>query len=250
MTIKSKRIVGAFIALALLAPLAVSAEAFVDIEGGAALSGYNDVAIPSDTGSKVSLADETPAGLIPVIRVRVGYTFADRHTISILAAPLTAKGTGTADSEISYQGTVFPAGSEITSIYRFDSYRISYRWDFFKNDAIDLGIGLTAKIRSADIAIAGDAGYANRSDLGFVPIINFRADWRFSDPFSLILDGDALVTPFGRAEDAQLALAWRYSDAATFRLGYRVLEGGSDGGGNVYTFALFHYATAGITVRF
>jgi hypothetical protein len=34
------------------------------------------------------------------------------------------------------------------------------------------------------------------------------------------------------------------------RLGYRILEGGSDGGGSVYTFSMFHYATMGIRWKF
>lgn len=243
-----KAIAGMFFASA--AALSLSAQAFVDTEAGAAFTGYNDAAIPAETGTKVSLAEDTPAGAVPVLRVRLGYTFAQRHTVSLLAAPLTVKGTGKADYDISYQDTLFPAGEEITSIYRFDSYRITYRWDALKSDNLDLGIGLTGKIRSADIAIAGDSGYANRSDLGVVPLVNFRLDWRFADPFSLLIDGDALASPFGRAEDVLIALAWRKSDSATLRLGYRVLEGGSDGGGNVYTFALFHYATAGITLTF
>lgn len=31
---------------------------------------------------------------------------------------------------------------------------------------------------------------------------------------------------------------------------YRLLEGGSDGGGSVYTFSMFHYASAGVRYRF
>ncbi len=95
-----------------------------------------------------------------------------------------------------------------------------------------------------------ESGYAHRDDLGFVPLINFRAEWYFLDDIGLLLDGDALVSPYGRAEDANLALLYRYSPDAVFRIGYRVLEGGSDGGGDVYTFALFNYITAGITVSF
>ena len=68
--------------------------------------------------------------------------------------------------------------------------------------------------------------------------------------FSLLLDGDALVSPYGRAEDLLAALQYRVSERATLRLGYRVLEGGADGGGNVYTFALFNYLTAGLRVVF
>lgn len=232
------------------AALSLSAQAFVDTEAGFAFTGYNDAAIPADTGTKVSLAKDTPAGPVPAFRVRTGYTFTDRHTVSLLAAPLTVKGTGKADYDISYQDTFFPAGEELTSIYRFDSYRVTYRWDVVKSDKLDFGFGLTGKIRSADIAIAGKSGYANRTDLGVVPLVNFRLDWRFADPFSFLIDGDALASPYGRAEDVLVALAWRKSDSATLRLGYRVLEGGSDGGGNVYTFALFHYATAGITLTF
>lgn len=247
-TMIQKAIAGMFFASA--AALSLSAQAFVDTEAGFAFTGYNDAAIPADTGTKVSLAKDTPAGPVPVFRVRVGYTFADRHAVSLLAAPLTVKGTGKADYDISYQDTFFPAGEELTSIYRFDSYRVTYRWDVVKSDKLDFGFGLTGKIRSADIAIAGKSGYANRTDLGVVPLVNFRLDWRFADPFSFLIDGDALASPYGRAEDVLVALAWRKSDSATLRLGYRVLEGGSDGGGNVYTFALFHYATAGITLTF
>jgi len=248
----AKRASAKALAIALLAAAALpaAAQAFLDTEAGFAFTGYNDAAIPADTGTRVSLAEDTPSGPVPAFRIRVGYTFADRHTVSLLAAPLTVKGEGKADYAISYQGTTFPAGEELTSIYRFDSYRVTYRWDVLKSDRLDFGFGLTGKIRSADIAIAGDSGYANRTDLGVVPLVNFRVDWNFAGPFSLLVDGDALASPYGRAEDVLAALTWKKSDSATLRIGYRVLEGGSDGGGNVYTFALFHYASAGVTITF
>jgi hypothetical protein len=58
------------------------------------------------------------------------------------------------------------------------------------------------------------------------------------------------VSPFGRAEDALLALQYHATHTTTLRLGYRILEGGSAGGGGVYTFSAFHYVTAGIRVEF
>ncbi len=228
----------------------IDAQAFIDVESGAAFSGYNDVRIPSDTGTKFSLSSETPLSPVPVVRIRAGYTFADRHTVSFLIAPLTVQGSGSADRDILFQDTVFSKGTKITSTYRFDSYRFTYRWSFHKKKDIDLGIGLTGKIRSADIALMSDSGYAHRDDLGFVPLINFRAEWYFLDELGFLLDGDALVSPYGRAEDVNLALLYRYLPDTVFRIGYRILEGGSDGGGDVYTFALFNYITAGITVSF
>lgn len=234
----------------LLLTLSLGAQAFVDFESGLAFSGYNDVQIPADTGTRFSLAEVTPSSAVPMFRIRAGYTFKERHTVSLLVAPLTVQGTGTADQDISFGGTTFLSGSEITSTYRFDSYRLTYRWTFFKKETLNLGVGLTGKIRSADIALAGEDGYAHRDDLGVVPLINFRTEWYFADRFGLLLDGDALLSPYGRAEDINLALLYRHSDKTTLRIGYRVLEGGSDGGGDVYTFALINFITAGMTVSF
>jgi len=227
-----------------------SAQAFIDIEGGVAFTGYNDVAIPADTGSTISLKDDIASDPALALRTRVGYAFGGRHTVSILIAPLTVYGSGTLDKDVSYQDKTFAAGSSVHSTYRFDSYRLTYRYDVVSSDALTLSLGLTGKIRSADIAIMDDSGYAHRSDLGVVPLINFGLRWDFAKPFGVLLDGDALVSPYGRAEDVLFAFQYAPTDRVTWRLGYRVLEGGSDGGGDVYTFALFHYAVAGLRVSF
>ncbi|QEN08150.1 hypothetical protein EXM22_09175 [Oceanispirochaeta crateris] len=234
----------------LLVVFPLGAQAFLDVEGGVAFAGYNDVRIPSDIGTAFSLSEETPSSLISVLRIRGGYTFLDRHTVSILIAPLTVQGSGKIGKDVTFQDKTFLEGSDVSSTYRFDSYRMTYRWTFLKRDSLNLGIGLTAKIRSADIALMSDSGYAHRDNLGVVPLINFRAEWFFDDNLGVLLDGDALASPYGRAEDVNLALLYQYSPETVFRVGYRILEGGSDGGGDVYTFALFHYLTAGIQFTF
>jgi hypothetical protein len=235
--------------LFLLAGVA-GAQAFVDFEGGVAFTGYNDVAIPADTGSRISLKNDIQSDPAPAFRVRLGYSFGDRHTVSVLIAPLTVYGSGTLDEDVTYRGKTFLAGSSAKSTYRFDSYRLTYRYDVIDAESVTVSLGLTGKIRSADIAIMDDTGYAHRSDLGVVPLVNFGLRWEFARPFSALVDGDALVTPFGRAEDVLVALEYSPSERVSWRLGYRILEGGSDGGGDVYTFALFNYAVAGLRVRF
>lgn len=229
---------------------AAQAQAFIDVEGGVAFTGYNDVAIPSDTGSTISLKSDIASDPALSLRTRIGYTFRGRHTISVLIAPLTVYGSGTLDKDSNYQGKTFAAGSSVKSTYRFDSYRLTYRYDVFDADTLVVSLGLTGKIRSADIAIMDDSGYAHRSDLGMVPLVNFGVRWDFARPFSVLVDGDALVSPYGRAEDVLVALQYSPSERVTWRLGYRILEGGSDGGGDVYTFALFNYAMAGLRVSF
>jgi hypothetical protein len=238
------------LALLTLAALAAHADGFIELETGVAFTGYNDVRIPSDTGTRLSLADDTNSEPALALRVRAGYTFADRHTLMLLAAPLTVRGTGTLNREADYFDVVFPAGTKVESVYRFDSYRLTYKYTFLDNESFTLAAGLTGKVRSADIALMSATGYARRTDLGVVPLIHFMGEWKLTPEIGLLLDADALVTPFGRAEDVLAALRYRQSDRVSYRLGYRVLEGGSDGGGSVYTFALFHYVTAGMTVRF
>jgi hypothetical protein len=237
-------------ALFILIAMTTYADGFIELEAGAAFTGYNDVQIPSDTGTRLSLADDTNSEPALALRVRAGYTFADRHTLMFLAAPLTVRGTGTLDRDVTYFGVLFPADTEVESVYRFDSYRLTYKYTFLDNEDFTLAAGLTGKVRSADIALMYKDGYAKRTDLGVVPLIHLMAEWKATPEISLLLDADALVTPFGRAEDVLAALQYRQSDRVSYRLGYRVLEGGSDGGGSVYTFALFHYVTAGMTVRF
>ncbi len=234
-------------ALTLSAPRAM-AQAFLDVEGGAAFTGYNDVRIPAETGTRLSLSDDLSSDPAAALRLRLGYTFAGRHTATVLIAPLTVRSSGTLDEDVSYQGKAFPAGTRVDAAYRFDSYRFTYRYAFVKTDDLVVASGLTGKIRSADIALMGDSGYAHRDDLGVVPLVNLWVQWKFAAPFSLFLDADALWSPFGRAEDALLAVQYHPNPNVAFRLGYRVLEGGSDGGGDVYTFALFNYVTAGIVV--
>lgn len=240
----------ALCAFLLMISLAAGAQAFLDVEGGVAFTGYNDVAIPADTGSAISLKDDIRSDPAPSFRTRIGYTFRDRHTVSVLIAPLTVYGSGTLDEDVSYRDKTFAAGSSARSTYRFDSYRLTYRYDVIDSDSVTVSLGITGKIRSADIAIMDDSGYAHRSDLGVVPLVNFGARWAFAPRFSALIDGDALVTPYGRAEDALVALEYSPSDRVAWRLGYRILEGGSDGGGDVYTFALFNYAVAGLRVSF
>lgn len=239
-----------FVLSFVIAGAAASAEAFVDLEAAVAFTGYNDVRIPSVGGTDFSLADDVESAPVPAFRARVGYTFKDRHTVFATVAPLTIRGTGTLDRDVTFEGTTFAAGTEVDSVYRFDSYRLTYRYAFVDRYYLTVAGGITGKIRSAEIALMSPAGYERRSDLGFVPLVNALIHWKPHEKFGVVLDMDALVSPYGRAEDVLLALQYEYSPDASLRLGYRMLEGGSEGGGSVYTFALINYVTLGLTVRF
>jgi predicted porin len=82
-----------------------------------------------------------------------------------------------------------------------------------------------------------------------VPIINFRFKWNIDDKFGILLDGDALAAPQGRAEDIQLAATYQHTKNIGFRAGYRILEGGA-ANNSVYNFTIIHYASFGMTYTF
>ena len=108
-------------------------------------------------------------------------------------------------------------------------------------------LGFTAKIRDAKISLASAGLESEKANVGFVPIINFRMLWKPDEKFGILIEGDALAAPQGRAEDALIAATYRVSDRLGFKAGYRILEGGADND-EVYNFALFNYASVGFLI--
>jgi len=241
------RLLAALIIALLLAPATASATWFAETETGLAVTGYNDVAIPGDDGTRFSLSEDLEADPAWYVRLRLGKTIAQRHTILLLAAPLTIYSEGSFDEDVTYDDTTFKRGETVRARYRFDSYRLTYRYDFLL-DPVELGAGLTGKIRDAAISLDG-AEYAEFTNTGFVPLVNFRLYWNFASVAGLLLEGDALAGPQGRAEDVLAAVTVDAAPQVRLRAGYRILEGGADND-TVYTFALVHYAAFGLAVRF
>ena len=226
-----------------------SAQAFADLETGAVFTGYNHVRIPGDQGTRFSLKDDLHAGTTIFYRLRAGYMFNPRHSLSLLYAPLETRSDGRVERDISFQGVLFPANTPIDGLYKFNSYRLTYRYEIVNKPGFAFGLGFTAKIRDAKIRLAAPGLSAGKTNVGFVPIINFRLWWQVDNRLGLLFEGDALAAPQGRAEDVQLAATYKFSDRLGIRAGYRILEGGADNA-RVYNFALFHYASLGITYTF
>lgn len=222
---------------------------FADLENGAALPGYNDVQVPRSTGTRFSLSEDLSATATYFFRVRLGVQWKDRHTISVFAAPFRVRASGSVGRDLVFFEETFPAGTPLSGVYTFNSYRLTYRYDLVRKGAWRVGVGFTAKIRDAGIKIEGGGRSSDKTNVGFVPLLNFRVLWRFRERWGLLLDGDAAAAKQGRAEDVTLALQYRLSERIDLRAGYRVLEGGADVE-EVYNFALVHFLTAGITYRF
>ena len=221
----------------------------IDFETGFVSTGYNNVRIPGDLGTRFSLKDDLTPKAAFFYRVRLNYTIKSRHTISLLYAPLETKAEGRVAKDILFEGAVFPFNTVLIGTYKFNSYRLTYRYNFVQKPRFEFGIGLTAKIRDAKIALSSPELASEKTNVGFVPIINFRLLWKVGSKFGILLDGDALAAPQGRAEDVLIAVTYKLSDYLNIRAGYRILEGGADND-EVYNFALFHYASVGLSYTF
>lgn len=218
------------------------------VESSAVWQTVNEVQIPSGSGTRFSVVD---FGKGPGFsyRVYLGYRLGERAELRALFAPLTLNFSGTPTQPISYQDVVFASGVPVDASYRFNSYRLTYRYRFLVTDSWVLRAGFTAKVRDAEIRLTQAGLSSARSNVGFVPLLHLSADWRLGSRFSLFFDADALAAPQGRAEDIALQLGYAATPDLELRAGYRTVEGGSEGGGSVYTFAWLHYVTLGVVVR-
>ena len=241
-----------FVALALLLAGPASAKAsrlgaWVELEGGPVWQSRNDVQIPAATGTRFSLR-ELGSGPALAYRAYAGVSLG-RHELRALWAPLTLDLDGTLPRAVSFQGETFGTASPVDARYRFDSYRLTYRYALVDRERWTLKVGFTGKIRDATVRLAQDGRVARRSNVGFVPLLHLSAAWRFAPSWELMLDADALAAPQGRAEDVALLVGWNVTPAVQLRAGYRTVEGGADGGGDVYSFAWLHYGVAGVAIR-
>jgi hypothetical protein len=220
-----------------------------DFEAGVVSASRNDVRIPGAGGTNLSLVNDLSAPPAPVFRLRAGYRLAERHLVTALYAPLRLNATGVLDRSATFAGQTYPAGSALLGVYRFDSYRLTYRYSFFRNETIEVAAGLTGKIRDAEISLYGPRT-ARKTNTGFVPLLNVHFEWRpRGGAFGVVLDADALAAPQGRAEDILVAATWAVTDGIVLRAGYRTVEGGAEND-EVYNFTWLHYAVSGVSLRF
>jgi hypothetical protein len=246
-----KTLVGFAVLLAALmgSPSSALGAFAVDLETGGVFPYSNTVRIPGDTGTKISLTDDLDSDPAPYVRGRITYAFNERHSVAFTVAPLRLESEGSVEKDVTFDDATFPAGTRLDAQYRFDSYRLTYRYDFHRSSRLKAGVGLTAFVRDAEIRLEGGGQSASKTDTGFVPLINFNVEWMPDDKFRVVVQGDLLGSSQGRAEDILLALKYRASDSLDLHLGYRIIEGGADND-EVYTFSLLNLLALGATWTF
>ncbi len=234
----------------LLISLITYAQFELDVESGISWNTKNQIRFPNGDNSLADLldvTDELGTGQTFFYRLRGSYVINDRHVISALYAPLQFETKGQFNEPIRFGNEIFDTQDQTTVTYKFNSYRLTYRYVFLEKEKIKIGAGLTGKIRDARVAFSTDAKTDETTDVGFVPLINFSIEFLPNDPLSFIIIGDALVGPQGRAEDVFAGVNYTVNESIKFKGGYRILEGGADVD-QVYNFSLIHYGALGVII--
>lgn len=249
-----KRIV--FLVLLLLLTLLVShvfsqSEWKLRLMPQAVFGGRNTVQRPNnEEGTKVSLNSEfdrkNKVTFSPRIELEYSY---NRHHFIATAALLNDKFEGSSNRDIWYNGELFDAGEHIDTKYKFNTYRIGYRYRLVEEPKITFELGGTILFRDAYISMQDKEKEAKFSNFGFAPLLSYYLEWKTSQQFSLLSYGDAFAIKIGRAEDIFAGAKYRFTPKVSGIAGYRLLEGGSDGD-KVYTMAAFHFISLGIGFDF
>ena len=222
----------------------------VELEAGPVWQSNNDVQIPNDdTGTRFSMVDLVGKG--PWLSARVYFTWniSERHGIRALLAPLSYTETGTFDAPVNFVGETYLPGMPTEATYQFNSWRLTYRYQFHRGNRWNWWVGFTAKVRDAKIELRQGDTSSMDSDVGFVPLLHLAADWRFADRWHVIMNLDALAGGPGRAEDLGLKVGFDINEQWTVTAGYRTVEGGADTD-EVYNFAWFNSFVVSGIVRF
>lgn len=222
----------------------------IEVEAGPVWQSKNDVQVPNTAdGTRFSLVDVVGKGPFFAGRVYATWNISRRHGCRILLAPLSITETAALPEQIEFSGGSFAPGVPTEATYKFNSYRVSYRYRFFDGSRFDWWVGFTAKIRDAKIRLSQQGVAAEKTDLGFVPLLHVAGCYRFAENWRVTFDADALAGGPGRAEDVAVKIGYDISERFGLAGGYRLVEGGADVD-EVYSFAWFHYAVLAGTLNF
>jgi len=241
-----------FLTILLLLPIILNAQIRISLESGSVTTGYNDVRVPNgdqNAGTLFSFTDDFESDeSVIFFRGELAYTINNKHTLEATAVPLTRNYNINTDREINFAGNSFQ-GEGITGSYQFNTYRFSYRYRLVNRAKFKFDLGASLLVRDARIALTQSGLTSDDTDLGYVPLVSFELDYAPTEKLSILLKGDALVGPVGRAEDVFAGILYDvYKDRLQLKAGYRIIEGGADVD-QVYNFALFHFVDVGVVFR-
>lgn len=225
--------------------LNINAQSYVNAESGVLFTGLNNIKNGSNA-SIFSVKDDLHTPPSSFLRYRAGFLLKNKHNFSILYAPLSLTATGLLEKDILYDGEIFKAQKKIEASYKFNSYRFTYNRKVFNNEAFEIGLGGSLKIRYAGSSLKNNEFFKENFSIGFAPLFNLFLNCDISEKVDFIFFGEGIATNKGRAIDASVSGKYLFTKNIHGNIGYRILEGGSNGTSR-YNFIELHFLFARLT---
>ena len=99
--------------------------------------------------------------------MRVDFRLGAKHVLSGLGVLLQIDASGRFDRPVRFAGETFAAGEVVAARYRFNSYRLTYRYEPVHGDTWTFGVGVTAKVRDAITRLESGARSSEKANVGF-----------------------------------------------------------------------------------
>ena len=217
---------------------------FLEAELGATGIQYHVLRI-GPAGSSTEFNFVTQGGqdiLYPFQRYNAGLVIADQHKISFLYQPLELVTEVTFRGDVVVDGVTFPDGTPMEISYGFPFYRITYGFDFFPEDDIDLGVGAALQMRNASIVFKALDGtkMTVSQNLGPVPAVHLFGRYSFDGGLYLLTDitglwassaiiNGATFSFEGSILDASLRAGWTLENNVDLFINLRFIGGTASG---------------------
>lgn len=244
-----------YVFILLLIPFALHIEAQsrweIQLMPQVAFGTRNTVQRPNnEEGTRVFLNDDYNrkhnASFSPRIELKYNYR---RHYAILTAAWVSDSFEGLAKEDILYNSVLFTTGTPIEANYRFNTYRLGYRYRIVEQPRFNFELGATLLLRDAYISFEDQSREAKFKNVGIAPLLSYYIEWIATERLSLLSYGDAFAVKAGRAEDIFAGAKYQITPMISATAGYRLLEGGSDSD-RVYTMSAFHFLSMGIGFEF
>ena len=210
------------------------------IETGGVWQHRNDIRIPSQGGTEVK-AHLFGQGPFFHHRIESYYRINKRHTLRAVYAPFRVQVSGPINQSTEFNGQSFSSSQDLMIQYTFNSYRLSYIYGFWGFGNHQLNLGVTGKVRDANILFSQPGVNRSYANIGFVPLVYFEYQKALSPHWTLNFNVDAAAASQGRAIDGAIKFRRNMNQHSSLGLGLRSLEGGADNT-RVFTFSWFNYA--------
>jgi len=240
----------------------VYSQVSIDVETGIVKVNRNDASsswknslgeLNGIDGTLFSYAKDFKNPIKPLFRFRASYTLgkSKRHFLSFLAAPIQYKTEGILNSPITFNSKTFDAKKQTEGFYKFNGYRLTYRYNIVQKENLIVGVGLTLNVRDAEFSLKQDTIYERNYNRGIVPLINTYLNYKFTNKLGLLVDGDVFyIDNTGGAIDYLAGINYSMKDKVSLKLGYRFFSGVGSEKGNVYNKLFVSSFVIGSVIKF